>query len=322
VSIGTTLSQHKELYLAMHYQPLYYNAKYRVIEMTFLSAGTTALLNQIAAIFMHTAKYIHGFSSGIIATEQNVTLNSTSKSELTLREFSENDNGFYWCSVDSNGTTMPNPSVVLHVLHHTSCASANKEESSECQGQVHFYSSSSTTIRCADQNTSLSIVEAQNCTNEDEKQSDLATTILTLTTTESDTQSPQNINGSGTQFTTNKEAPTVMDQYALPQALGIVIGASMGGLVLILSIIIGLLLVCLVRMRVKCQEREQQREDSSSPHHYDDIRAHTSIALTDKDKMGTTRISKMPLELNVSYECICPQAITSQANDNVYDCIQ
>ena len=271
-----------------------------------------------------TAKYVHGFSAfGIISTEQNASLNSTSlTSELTLHEFSENENGFYWCSVESNGTTLPNPSVVLHVLHHSSCASATKGESNECNGQVHFYSSSSTTIQCADHNTSLSIVEAQNCTNQDEKQSEFATTMsIPLTTdSESDTQTSysQNIDGSGTQYT---EAPTMTDLSALPQLFGIIIGASMGGLVLILTIIIGLLLVCLVRMRANRQEREQ-RDDSSSPHHYDDIRAHTSIPLTDKDKMGTTRISKMPLELNVSYECICPQANTSQANDNVYDCIQ
>lgn len=88
---------------------------------------------------IHTAKYVHGFSNGNISTEQNVTLNSTSlTSELMLREFSENENGFYWCSVKSNGTTLPNPSVVLHILHHTSCASATKEESSECNGQVYF----------------------------------------------------------------------------------------------------------------------------------------------------------------------------------------
>ena len=269
----------------------------------------------------------HGYTgNGIISTDSeqnNMTLTSTSvTSELTLREFSENENGFYWCSVESNGTTLPNPSVVLHVLHHSSCASATKEESKECNGQVHFYSLSSTTIQCADQNTTVSIVEAQNCTNEDEKQSEFATTMsIPLTTdSESDMQTSysQNINGSDTQHT---EAPTMTDLSTLPQLFGIIIGASMGGLVLILTIIIGLLLVCLVRMRAKRQEREQ-RDDSSSPHHYDDIRTHTSVSLTDKDIMGTTRISKIPLELNVSYECICPQANTSQANDNVYDCIQ
>lgn len=260
--------------------------------------------------------HVHGFTAnGNISIEQNVTLTSTSAcvtSELTLREFSK---GFCWCSVESNGTTLPNPSVVLHVLHHSSCA---KGESNECND----YSSSSTTVQCADQNTNLSIVEAQNCSNGDEKQSEFATTMsIPLTTdSESDTQTSysQNINGSDTQHT---EAPTMIDPSTLPQLFGIVIGASMGGLVLILTIIIGLLLVYLVRMRAKRQGREQ-RDDSSSPHHYDDIRAHTSIPLTDKDKMGTTRISKIPLELNVSYECICPQANISQANDNVYDSIQ
>lgn len=89
-------------------------------------------------------------------------------------------------------------------------------------------------------------------------------TLLT-TDSESDMQSsyPQNINGSGMQHT---EAPTLIDLSTLPQLFGIVIGASMGGLVLVLTIIIGLLLVCLVRMRAKRQEREQ-RDDSSSPHH-------------------------------------------------------
>ena len=268
--------------------------------------------------------HVHGLTANDnISIEQNniTTLTSTSvTSELTLCEFSK---GFYWCSVESNGTTLPNPSVVLHVLHHSSCASATKGESNECNRQVHFYSSS-TTIQCADQNTNLSIVEAQNCTNGDEKQSEFATTMsIPLTTnSESNTQTSysQNINGSDTQYT---GAPTMTDLSTLPQLFGIVIGASMGGLVLILTVIIGLLLVCLVRMRAKRQGREQRDlDDSSSPHHYDDIRAHTSIPLTDKDKMGTTRISKIPLELNVSYECICPQANTSQASDNVYDCIQ
>ena len=272
---------------------------------------------------INMSRYVHGFSNGIITTEENVTHSTTSlTSELTISEFSESDNGFYWCSVDSNGTTLPNPSVVLHILHHTNCAITIKEETNECHGEIRFYSPSSIITRCAEHNVSLNIIEAQNC---NEKQSNLVTTTPTQITIASDVQTshPQTTNGSGVQSTPNEEASTVTNLSTLPQILGITIGASMGGLVLALSIVIIILLVCLVRMRVTHQERGQ-RDDSSSPHHYDDIHAHTctSIPLTDKDKMSTSRISKMPLELNVSYECICPQAISSQANDNVYDYVQ
>ena len=272
---------------------------------------------------IHNAKYVRDFSNGIITTEQNLTINMTSlTSELVINEFSENDNGYYWCSVDSNSTTvaMPNPSIVLHVLHHTNCAT--KEESSECHGRVPFYLSSIPT-RCADHNISVDIFEAQNCTNEKQSNS-VATTMPTLLTTDSDMQSsyPQNINGSSTQSTTNKEAPTVTD-LSLPQTVGIIVGASMGGLVLVLSIIIGLLLVCVVRMRVNYKNQESEQRDDPTSQYYDDICTHTSITLTEKDKMNNiSRISKMPLELNVSYECICPQAITTQANENVYDYVK
>ena len=267
---------------------------------------------------IHTAKYVRGFSNSIITTDQNVTLNMTTlTSELAINEFSENDNGYYWCSVDSNNTTdsvaTPNPSVVLHILHHTNCAT--KEESSECHGIVHFYLSSIRT-RCADHNTSVDIVEAQNCTNE--KQPKLAATMPALLTTDSDTlsSSPRIVNGLSTQ------SPTVTD-LSLPQTVGIIIGASMGGLVLVLSIIIGLLLACVVRMRVNYKNQEREQRDDPTSQYYDDICTHTSIQLTEKDKMNNAnRISKMPLELNVSYECICPQAITTQANENVYDCVK
>ena len=271
-------------------------------------------------------KYIHNSTSTVISMERNYFDNTSSLvSELTINEFSEKHNGYYWCSVNSSigtNTTTPNPSIVLHILHQIDCA----VESSECGREVHFYSSSSTPGRCADQDVSIDIVEAQNCTIED--LSGLATTIPTLSiadSTNTHTSDSPNADGSNIQNETSTETPInilMTKAPSLPLTLGIIIGASMGGLILVLFITIGLLLACMMRMKVhlRHQGRVEHKDDPTSSQSADDIHTYSSIPLSEK-RDDSNRISKMALELNASYECLCPQAVTSQAN-NVYDYIQ
>ena len=269
-------------------------------------------------------KYVRNSTNTIITTVWNYSHNTTSLiSELIINEFSEKDNGYYWCSVNSsNGTnsTTPNPSVVLHILHQIDCAA--QAASSECGEEVHFYSMSLAPNRCADQDISIEIVEAQNCTTEEG--SNVATTTPALLTTASELQSshPQNTDGnSGMLNFTTTQLPTMitfaMKSPSLSLTLGIIIGASMGGLILVLLITTGLLFMCVVRMKVYIKHQgEEHRADPTLPQS-DDIQRYSSIPMTDINKMDdTNRISKMAVELNVSYECI------SQANDHIYDCIQ
>ena len=271
-------------------------------------------------------KYIHNSTSTVIITDRNYFHNTSSLvSELTINEFSEKHNGYYWCSVNSsNGTdtTTPNPSAVLHILHQIDCAA--NVESSECDREVYFYSSSSRPGRCADQDVSVDIIEAQNCTLED--LSDIATTMPTLLITDTtnihSSDSP-NANSSNMQNEMSTINILMTKAPSLHLTLGIIIGASMGGLILVLFITIGLLLACMVRMKVHLRHQgraEHHKDDPTSSQSADDIHTYSSIPLSDK-RDDSNRISTMPTELNVSYECLCPQAVTSQANDNVYDYI-
>ena len=232
-------------------------------------------------------------------------------SELTLSEINEKDNidGYYWCSVNSSNetnTTTPNPSVVLHILHHIECTA---KVESKCGGQINFYSSLSTP-RCADQNISVDIVEAQNCTTGDR----LEPTTMQTTRADMDNFGLQNMTGSTITPIITTKAPS------LPLTLGIIAGASMGGLIFMLFIIIGLLLMCMVRMKVNKHRKSGNQVDPITP--FDDICMYSSEPAIDKDTMDDScRTSKLVLEANLSYEC--PQAITStsQTNENVYACI-
>ena len=274
-------------------------------------------------------KYIHNSTTTVIITDRNYFHNTSSLvSELTINEFSEKHNGYYWCSVNSsNGTntTTPNPSVVLHILYQIDCAAS--VESSECGREIQFYSSSSRPGRCADQDVNVDITEAQNCTIED--LSDIATTMPTLSITDTmNTHSSDSLNANSSNMQNETSTETPMDILvtkapSLPLTLGIIIGASMGGLILVLFITIGLLLACMMRMKVHSTRQgrvEHHKDDHISSQSADDIHTYTSILLSDK-RDTSNRISTMPTELNVSYESLCPQPVTSQAN-NVYDYIQ
>ena len=179
-----------------------------------------------------------------------------------------------------------------------------------------MFSESESVPRCADQNVSVDVVEAQNCTIGDRIELDTERETSSYTNTE-----VTNAFNLDIQNVSSKLIPTITtDSKVLPLTLGIIVGASMGGLILMLFIIIGLLLICMIRMKANKYRKAVNRVEVISP--FDDIQMYNSVPVTDKS--GTdeaNRVSKMFLESNISYDC--PQDIVSapQANENVYACI-
>ena len=83
---------------------------------------------------------------------------------LTMNKFDDMQNGYYWCSVKVklDDDALTNPSRAVHILHQSPGCSTDLENGM-CN-RLNIYSSESPTLRCADQNVTLEIVEAQRCT--------------------------------------------------------------------------------------------------------------------------------------------------------------
>jgi hypothetical protein len=112
------------------------------------------------------------------------------------------------------------------------------------------------------------------------------------------------------------------DSKVLPLTLGIIAGASMGALILILFIIIGLLLICMIRIKANKHRKGINQVESTTITPFDDIQMYSPVPVTDKCETDeASRVSKMFLESNISYDC--PQNIisTPQTNENIYACI-
>ena len=268
---------------------------------------------------IHVVPDIHNSRSLLISILENdlrSNANISLTSELRVNEINEKVtiDGYYWCSVNSNNNMTSNPSVVLHIWNRIDCTT---KVESWCGDTVNFYSiSQEWPPRCADQNVSVDIVEAQNCTIGDRIEPD----TKQITGLDLD---PEITDGIDVQNVSITSTPTSMTKtLTLPLTLGITIGASMGGLILILFITIGLLLTCMVRMKANMHQKGVTQLNSTTP--FDDIHMHSSALVTDKSETDeeASRAAKMSLELNISYEC--PQDIitTPQANENVYACIQ
>lgn len=139
----------------------------------------------------------------------NVTNNRSRTSNLTINKFDDMQNGYYWCSVKlskDSKDTLTNPSRVVHILHQSPGCST---ETGMCN-RLSIYSESPT-LRCADQEISLEIVEAQDCT---------FTEDMTTAVPNSNSLSP----------------PTML------------IAVVAGGILLLLTVVI---LMCVLKMKVK-----------------------------------------------------------------------
>ena len=277
-------------------------------------------------VFNHTT-FITNSSTTVINTTTAASVQSahySQMSQLTLHGFDDKGDGYYWCSVANSGSNVQvqNPSVILHIVHNVHCK-ANNEQS--CNGDISLYTQSLS--RCADQATSIDIVQAQNCSNtitetdKDKNDKPFTFTYDPNPNLKKPTFSQQSsFPITTTLYTTNTLQEKV--QLSAPKfqlSMGVIIGASMGGLVLILFIVIGLLLVCVVKMKRKYRTRVNSSLDTpTSP--FDDIRMYSSIAkLTNtKEKADDPhRISKLYCESNAAYEC--PHSGTSPKTENIYE---
>ena len=265
---------------------------------------------------------INNSSTTVINTTETMAQNAL-LSQLTLKGFDHKSAGYYWCSVNSSSEVdTQNPSIVLHIVHNTRC----KENSNKrhCHGNVHLYSSEFPSVRCADNEIDINILEAQNCSNNMTTLKDDKLKEVTLeprpTALGPDNLPTQTSEQESTSQHTPKEATTLTSAPTFRLSTGEIIGASMGGLSLILIIMIGLLLLCMVRM--KHGHRASENTDNQiSP--FDDIRMNSSIAELAQEKVDdANRASKLYCESNMAYEC--PHALrmlTTQSNESVYEFI-
>ena len=282
-----------------------------------------------------SATYI---DDSITALHSNITMTSISSnstelslmSQLKLSGFDEKGDGYFWCSVNSSSDThtmTSNPSVMLHISHQYCSVDQS------CTKPINLYESYSTP-RCADQEVSVNIIEAQDCTasatpaEETSKSTDtdLPTTTMALKTTAEHTLALQTTGQQTTDLhtmvlqTTSQHATTTVTSVAPSLSLGVetVIGVSMGGLILILCFIIGLLVVYIMKMKLKHRTREH-RTDPTSP--FNDIVMYSSVKMLENEKVDDTNgISKTFCEPNISYEY--PHIATSESTDNIYDYIR
>ena len=268
--------------------------------------------------------------SKLVTTKSNMTVTS----QLMLTEFR---NGYYWCSVNSSANILTsNPSTVSHIRNNTKC-SENKQR---CKGiQLH---SVSYTDRCADHELELRIIEAQTCsegphlvTTEISKSSKAIDPSASVVTSQSCSEEPHLIT---TEIPKSSEAIDPSTSVVTPQSkfqqttttntsedlsptqnMWIVIGASLGGLSLVLILIICLLMTCGMRMRLKRHTSKHGTDQRTS---FDDIRIHSSMAKGGTSDDGN-RSSKMFHETitNVSYECLQDMLSQQQQSQNIYEYI-
>ena len=280
-------------------------------------------------IFDHNTN-ITNSSTTVITTTMVTSLVNTQPtrrmSQLTLHGFDEKGTGYYWCSVatSSSRAQANNPSVLLHIVHNVHCKANNERP---CNGNIRLYTPSSS--RCADQAISVETLEAQNCANPttevDEKQT-IDTSFTSNPNQDLHTETPSQQSNFPTTTTLHiitKTQPTPQEKLSssapkFQLSNGVTISASMGGLVLILFIVIGLLLVCVVKMKSKHRTREHRLDAPTSP--FDDIRMYSSVAKLTQDKVDDpNRISKLYCESNTAYEC--PHTGASPQTENIYDFI-
>lgn len=239
-------------------------------------------------------------------------------SQLTLKGFDEKGTGYYWCMVNSSSNVqIQNPSVILHIVHNIHCKANNEQP---CNGDISLYMTSSS--RCADQTTSIKILEAQSCSNPTTQMNEKPfSTSFTPNQNPMHTSSQRSIAPITTTIRTTNTQPSTPRETSAPKfqlSMGVIIGASMGGLVLILFIVIGLLLVCVVKIKRKHQTREYRLDAPTSP--FDDIRMYSSIAKLTQEKVDDpNRMSKLYCESNTAYEC--SPTVASSQTENVYEYI-
>ena len=251
-------------------------------------------------------------------TQISTTINETSLlTELSLNSFSDKNDGYYWCSVNSSDQITHNPSVVLHIVYQVS----ECEDVCEAEQEIGLFARSSMP-RYADEDISVDVVEAQNCV----KTTSLRTTSVTVTNYDS-SEEPTNTS-SGSQATKLVFLPTTFKEttnitntttngQSFPLTTEMIFGIAMGGLfILTLTVVIGL--VC------KFKKRRSSLNVVATRSPFDNIRMYCSNTNLEKIAEGlseenTDRVSKILCDTNMSYEC--PHAATAQATENIYEYI-
>lgn len=262
-------------------------------------------------IFDNETVITNSSSTVINTTNTTKATKASLTSQLTLHDFHDKATGYYWCSVQVNSSSnvqQQNPSVILHIMHSLDIhCKANRDQT--CDDDISLYNNTlPPSLRCADHEASVEILEAQRCPN--------PTIDTSFTSKPPDLPSSQKSNSP---ITIPPKTQPITQERASPSQLsmGVIIGAAMGGLVLILFIVIGLVLVCVVKKRRKHRTREHAI-DAISP--FDDICMYSSVAKLRQEKVDDpNRISKLYCDPNAAYEC--PQTGASSQTENIYEFI-
>ena len=271
-------------------------------------------------IFDNKTIITNSFSTVINTTNTAKAMQTSLTSQLTLHGFDDKATGYYWCSVQVNSSSnvwQQNPSVILHIMHSFDVhCKANHDQT--CDGDISLYNNTlPPSLRCADHEASVDILEAQRCPHlTTDSKVDENPTDTSFTSKPQDlpfsqkSTSPTTISPNTQPITQERASPSQL-------SMGVIIGAAMGGLVLILFIVIGLALICVMKKRRKHRTREHAI-DAISP--FDDIRMYSSIAKLTQEKVDDpNRISKLYCDPNAAYEC--PQTGASSQTENIYEFI-
>lgn len=195
------------------------------------------------------------------------------------------------------------------MLHIFPCSASNQQ----CVEEIYLKSiSSRDAARCANRNVSVDVIQAQNCSiSYKEETPKPGTTSMAIPPMDVDmTTSNTVLNKSTTLKNTTEIGSSSLNTY-------IIIGASLGAVIIVLSCIIVLLVMCRLRAKVNHQRREHSITDELSP--FDDIRMHiTTETLETCNTDDPNRVSKLLCESNVCYD-EHPRFSLTHSTENMYD---
>ena len=207
----------------------------------------------------------------LINNNNNVT------STLTITRFNATANGFYWCSVSSNDSTIytPNPSTILRIWYQNEC----NNDHEYCE-MINLHEQS--TIQCADQDVNMHVIDAQ---------TGLQTSTIGINT------------GSCT-LGINSESYTMTVSNSNPAStfnnnVWIATGALTGCVILIFYCIVGVIIMYAMYHR---RQGRYKPGDLTSP--FDDIHMDTaSVSMPQEKESDKNRVSNIFFVANASYEC-------------------
>lgn len=252
----------------------------------------------------------------------------TSSLSISIENYASlSQDAYIWCSVSVRGSSTPlfNPSLVLHVLLQSQCSQSDEW----CPDDIHLYSLDST-FRCADaEDGSVDVIEAQQCSQNYQQTTDYKErdesppttmsneqTIISEEEVESESFPTSNMTPSTAPPKTSTTSTNSSIATSMQPSIYVIIGSSLGGIVVLLFCIIALLFVYTIKQKMKSRVRERTIT-TTTPSAFDDIRMYTGTSkkTTDNDEQ---RASKLLCGSNICYDEF-PHIPASKSIENIYE---